>query len=63
MKTDPRETARRSERARMIAIIESREAVGRHELAVHVALHTDMTVREALALLRTAPRAFGPTIH
>ncbi|HSH29732.1 MAG TPA: hypothetical protein VK971_07485 [Thiohalobacter sp.] len=47
----------------MIAIIESREAVGRHELALHVALRTDMSIREALTLLRAAPRAFGPTIH
>jgi hypothetical protein len=41
---------------RCIAIMESEESVGRHSLAQHLALNTDLPVADALAALSVSPR-------
>jgi ClpP class serine protease len=46
-----------SERARIAAIMRSPEAVGRTELAEHLAYESDMTVDAAVVLLAKAPKA------
>jgi hypothetical protein len=52
---------RTAERARVSAILGSEEAVGREDMAKHLAFETDTTVEAAVALLGKAPKAAAAT--
>jgi len=45
------------ERGRIAAILQSNAAQGRKELAEHLAFETDLSARDAVNILKTAPRA------
>ncbi len=55
--TDTIAQARADERARMAGILGHEEAKGRESLARHLAENTDMTVEQAAAALKVAPKA------
>lgn len=58
------EEGKAAERARIAAIVESPEAEGRRDLAVHLALHTNMNPEQAASLMSKAPRPQqGPALH
>lgn len=46
-----------AERKRAAAIMQSPEAVGRDDLAMHFAMHSDVTSEAAIAGLKASPRA------
>ena len=50
----------RTERARVTAILESDEAVGREGGASFLALHSDLPARAAIVILSLSPRASAP---
>lgn len=49
--------AAKSERARIAAILQSKHAKGRGKLARHLAFHTGMSAKDAVAALEKAPQA------
>jgi hypothetical protein len=53
----------RAERARIHAIVTHPEAAGRAELALHAALRTELSIDEAVTILRMAPKTSGSTGH
>ena len=54
------QTARAAERTRVAAILGHADAVGRSDLASHLAMNTDMDVEAAAAILKVSPKAAAP---
>lgn len=51
-----------AERTRISAILNSPESKGRRELAMHMALHTNMTPEDVSSIMGMSPR-YSPLFH